>query len=158
MDQAADQGDARLLNGRALNRLLCLDRVTAGQLVVPLSLGQLFVDPHVVDFEVGGRQIEHRSVLPSDFCLAGASLAMHASWRWGWCGTSGDPRNHGTEMRGGEIRAGLRTFPDGLDEVFAGGEGGGFRPVAHAELGDQVGDMGLDRARADVEGFGDFAV
>src|SRR6185369_12125338 len=82
VDQAADQGDARLLNGRALGRLVGGDCITAGQLVVPLCLGQLFANPHVVDFEVGGCQIEHRSVLPGDFCLAGASLAMHASWGW----------------------------------------------------------------------------
>src|SRR6476620_1629537 len=83
---------------------------------------------------------------------------MHASWMWRRNGTSGDPRNRGTESRRGAIRAGLRTFPDGSDEVFAGGEGGGFRPVAHAELGDEIGDVRLDRAGTDEEGFGYFAI
>ena len=54
------------------------------------------------------------------------------------------------------VHSRMRTVE--LDEVFASGEGGGFGPVADAELGDQVGDVGLDGAGADEEGFGDFAV
>src|SRR5690348_9394703 len=77
---------------------------------------------------------------------------------WRGSGTSGDSRNRGTEMRGGGVRAGLRTFPDGSDELFAGGEGGGLGPVVDTELGDQVGDVGLDRAGADEKGLGDLAV
>ena len=65
--------------------------------------------------------------------------------------TSGDPRKRSTELRGGGIRAGLRTYPDGSDEVFAGGQCGSFRAVAHAELGDEVGYVGFPTVRVPMK-------
>src|SRR5690349_5119499 len=43
-------------------------------------------------------------------------------------------------------------------EALADGAGGGFGAIVDFELGEEVGDVRLGRAEADVEGVGDLAV
>jgi hypothetical protein len=49
-------------------------------------------------------------------------------------------------------------LPRDLDEGIPDGVGGGFGAGADAELGEDAGDVVLDRARADEEGIGDLGI
>src|SRR3954447_9994004 len=57
----------------------------------------------------------------------------------------------------GSERVGARSAAS-IDEAFTGRQGGSLGPIVDAQLGDEVGDVGLDRTGADEERLGNFAV